>query len=204
MLLKSGHYSNGPCTWHSCVKLRWQLAEFLHFLRECGFGVEGTSRICFRIQLCAWSDGSEFCGGAVHRTLKPEAPLVLLTESFTPEFLARCWAEHSFGAADEIIHVAFVRSSSSWHLLLGIVRDWTSGRVLAILVLWHQGATVEPIPFRDGERRFSGSLADRIDETSDHCQCRSWTCSDNVQTASVGVARRVQESSILLAAFNVR
>ena len=50
------------------------------------------------------------------------------------------------------------------------------------------------------------SLADRIDETSDHCQCRSWTCLDNVQTPmpSVGVARRVQESSILLAAFNVR
>ena len=55
----------------------------------------------FRIQLCAWSDGSEFCGGAVHRTTEPEAPLVLLTESFTPEFLARRWVEHSFGAADE-------------------------------------------------------------------------------------------------------
>ena len=47
---------------------------------------KGTSRICFRIQCCAWSDGSEFCGGAVHRTLEPEAPLVPLTESFTPEF----------------------------------------------------------------------------------------------------------------------
>ena len=30
---------------------------------------KGTSRICSRIQLCASSDGSEFCGGAVHRTL---------------------------------------------------------------------------------------------------------------------------------------
>ena len=60
---------------------------------------KGTSRICFRIQRCAWSDGSEFCGGAVHRTLWPEAPLVPLTESFTPEFLARRWVEHSLGAA---------------------------------------------------------------------------------------------------------
>ena len=50
---------------------------------------KGTSRICFRIQRCAWSDGSEFCGGAVHRTLEPEAPLVPLTESFTAEVLAR-------------------------------------------------------------------------------------------------------------------
>ena len=89
---------------------------------------KGTSRICFRIQRCAWSDSNEFCGGAVHRTLEPEAPLVPLTESFTPEFLARRWVEHSFGAA-----------SSSCHLVLGIVRDWTSGRVLAILLLSHQG-----------------------------------------------------------------
>ena len=99
---------------------------------------KGTSRICFRIHRCAWSDGSGFCGGAVHRTLDPEAPLVPLTESFTPEFLARRWVEHSCGAADGIINVAVVRSSSSWHLVLGIVRDWTSGRLLAILVLWHQ------------------------------------------------------------------
>ena len=61
---------------------------------------KGTSRICFRIQCCAWSDGSEFCGGAVHRTLEAEAPLVPLTESF----------EHSFGAADGIIHVAYGRA----------------------------------------------------------------------------------------------
>ena len=120
----------------------------------------GTSRICFRIQRCALSDGSEFCGGAVHRTLEPEAPLVLLTKSVTPEFLARRWVEHSFGAADRVIHVAVVWLSSSWHLVLSIVRDWTSGRVLAILVLWHQGAMVEPTPLRDGERRFSNSLAD--------------------------------------------
>ena len=60
---------------------------------------KGTSRICFRIQRCAWSDGNGFCGGAVHRTLEPEAPLVPLTESFTPEFLARRWVEHSLGAA---------------------------------------------------------------------------------------------------------
>ena len=101
-----------------------------------------------------------FCGRAVHRTLEPEATLVLLTESFTPEFLARRWVEHSFGAAEGVIHVAVVRSSSSWHLVLSIVRDWTSGRVQAILVLWHQGAMVEPTLLRDGERRFSDSLAD--------------------------------------------
>ena len=47
---------------------------------------KGTCRICFRIRCCAWSEGSEFCSGAVHRTLEPEAPLVPLTESFTPEF----------------------------------------------------------------------------------------------------------------------
>ena len=32
--------STGLCIWHSCVRLRWQLEEFLHFLRECGFGAE--------------------------------------------------------------------------------------------------------------------------------------------------------------------
>ena len=60
---------------------------------------KGTSRICFRIQHCAWCDSNWFYRGAVHRTLEPEAPLVPLTESFTPEFPARCWVEHSFGAA---------------------------------------------------------------------------------------------------------
>ena len=38
---------------------------------------------------CAWSDGSGLCGGAVHRTLEPAAPLVPLTGSFTAEVLAR-------------------------------------------------------------------------------------------------------------------
>ena len=44
----------------------------------------------------------------VHRTLKLETP---------------------FGAADGVIHVEVVRSSSSWHPVLSAVRDWTSGRV---------------------------------------------------------------------------
>ena len=34
-----------------------------------------TSRICFRIQRCAWSDGRKFCDRAAFRTLKPETPL---------------------------------------------------------------------------------------------------------------------------------
>ena len=41
----------------------WKSGDYFH----------GPSRICFRIQCCAWSDGGEFCGGAVHRTLEPEA-----------------------------------------------------------------------------------------------------------------------------------
>ena len=96
---------------------------------------KGTTRIYFRISALCLVRRQEFCGGAVHRTLEPDAPLVPLTESFTPEFLARRWVKHSFGAADGIIHVAVVRSSSSWHFVLGIVRVWTSGRVLAMLVL---------------------------------------------------------------------
>ena len=83
---KTGHYFHGPvylavyggswknsCIFYVNVDSRWK----------------GTSRMCFRVQRCAWSDGSKFCGGAVHRTLEPEVPLAPLTESLTAEVLAR-------------------------------------------------------------------------------------------------------------------
>ena len=57
---------------------------------------KGTLRTCFRIQRCAWSDGNEI---SVEQFIAPWSLKRRLTESFTPEFLARRWVEHSFGAA---------------------------------------------------------------------------------------------------------
>ena len=49
-------FPRAPCIWHSCVSLRWQLEEFLHFLREGELGVGGDFRKMLRFQRFASSD----------------------------------------------------------------------------------------------------------------------------------------------------